>query len=171
MSTQRVVPRWVRVLAFAGSLCVTAWAPTAAGDVSRKSPESSTLGQSDVRGNHPVVGSWTWTRESNDCTETYHFQADGTLFVISGAELSTGEYSIDDRADDEGFYELRAKTVSNGAADCSDSPSAGERQTYEYTVYLAFHPSGQLHIVCYGRSFDRCFGPLRRAEKDNVKAT
>ena len=112
---------------------------------------------------HPIIGKWTWTRSTNNCTEVYDFRPDGTLYVTSGAEISTGEYLISGHKNANGFYELKGSPRStNGAKDCSDSPPGGEPKPY--TVYIIFHPTQPLHLVCQTPALEQCFGPLKRVE-------
>jgi hypothetical protein len=112
---------------------------------------------------HPIVGKWTWTRDTNNCTEVYDYRPNGTLYVTSGAEIATVEYSISGHKDANGFYELKGlNRMTNGAQDCSDSPPEGEAKPY--TIYIIFHLTQPLHVVCYTPALEQCFGPLKRVE-------
>ena len=112
---------------------------------------------------HPIVGKWKWTRDTNKCTETYDYRSDGTLFVTSGAEESDSTYTISEKPDANGFFELKGRPVrSNGAKDCSESAPKGD--TGPFTLYIIFHKTEPLHLVCQTPALDHCYGPLRRVE-------
>jgi hypothetical protein len=113
--------------------------------------------------NHPLIGKWEWTREVNNCTETYDFRPDGTVPVVSGTERTENEFSVSTLSDDQGFYRLTMRIAKhNGGRDCSDSGNPPDDKPF--TVYVLFSPDLQQHIVCYERSLTQCFGPLRRAK-------
>jgi hypothetical protein len=40
----------------------------------------------------PLLGSWEWVNSENSCTETYLFNPDNTVQIISGDEVSDAEY-------------------------------------------------------------------------------
>ncbi len=114
-----------------------------------------------------LVGKWTWTRSSNHCTEVYEYRTDGTMFIVSGAEHSKGTYSLSAMPDGNGFHELKARsTWNNGAQDCSDHGPTGDPggQGAPHTVYVIFHRSEPMLLICQTPALDHCFGPLRRIE-------
>lgn len=112
---------------------------------------------------HKIVGKWQWTRSTNNCTEEYDYRTDGTLYTKSGAEETSNTYSISERPDANGFYELKAQLVkSNGAQDCSDGPPNND--TAPFTIYILFHKAQPLYLVCQTPALDQCFGPLRRVQ-------
>lgn len=112
---------------------------------------------------HKIVGKWQWTRSANNCTEVYDYRSDGTLSVTSGQEIANATYTISERPDPNGFYELKGQPVnSNNAQDCSDSPPDGDMSPY--TVYLIFHNTQPAHLVCQTPGLEKCFGPLKRIQ-------
>ncbi len=112
---------------------------------------------------HPILGTWQWTREKTNCTEVYEYRTDGTVSIVSGAEVSQSSFRVSSHPDQNGFYELTSTTGStNGARDCSDS-SAGVRAK-AYTVYVIFRQDEPMQLVCDRPAFVHCYGPLRRVE-------
>jgi len=110
---------------------------------------------------HSIVGKWQWTTEETNCTETYEYRADGSLSVTSGDEVAEVTYDISSRPDSKGFFLLNGTpAISNGGKDCTDRP-AGTQQP-AFSVYIIFHPTEPLHLVCEGPTVERCLGPLRR---------
>jgi hypothetical protein len=117
---------------------------------------------------HPIIGQWTWTREANNCTETYRFRLDGTTSVSSGAEKSDSTYQISDVPSSNGFYKLTDRiTKDYGGKDCAndDTDSAG----HEATIFVIFHRSGNMLLMCESETLDACFGPLHRVDESNEK--
>lgn len=127
-------------------------------------PYLSNAADSDATLNPPpIIGKWTWTRSTNNCTEVYDFRADGTMYATSGGEIATATYVVSGHKDSNGFYEMRVKPLTtNGAQDCSDRAPGGEQNPY--TVYIIFHPTQPLHLVCQTPELDQCFGPLEKIE-------
>lgn len=114
--------------------------------------------------NHLLVGSWTWTRKANNCTEVYEYHVDGTSHIVSGEEQSDNSYHLSATPSPEGFYALTSTMVKDyGGKDCADSSRDDTGTTF--TVYVLFSPSGDEHLVCFEQSMSRCFGPLRRVKK------
>lgn len=112
-------------------------------------------------GNSRLIGKWTWTRPTNNCTEVYEYRTDGTLFVTSGAEKSDNTYHLAYEPSLKGFYKIRTTIVKDyGGKDCADSETDDAGATD--TNFIKFHPSGNQYILCHEESLDRCFGPLRR---------
>ncbi|MBL8381577.1 MAG: hypothetical protein JNM90_00765 [Burkholderiales bacterium] len=113
-----------------------------------------------------LVGRWTWTRPVNKCTETYVYRRDGTFTVTSGKEVASGRYEVSGTPDDNGFFTLTGRTLrTNGGRDCSDAGSTATELAKPYTVYVAFHRTEPMHLVCYEATLENCFGPLRRVGK------
>ncbi len=109
----------------------------------------------------PIIGKWQWTAQ-NKCTETYEFQSDGVLTVLSGDERTDNTYTIASEPSVMGFYKLDVKVTKDyGGKDCADSVSnsAGEENTH----YLLFEPTMEMFILCDSPALTSCFGPLRRA--------
>jgi hypothetical protein len=112
---------------------------------------------------HPIVGKWQWTRDANKCTETYEYRADGSLHVESGAEITDNSYAVTPGPDAAGFYTITGKVLkTNGGQDCTEGPSGDNDKPY--TIYVIFHRTEPLHLICYKPSLDECFGPLRRTQ-------
>ena len=110
---------------------------------------------------HSIVGKWQWTLEEKQCTETYEYRADGSLSVTSGDEVAEATYDISSLPDSNGFYLLNGTPgTSNGEKDCTDRP-AGSKQP-AFSVYVVFHPSEPLLLICESPNMDRCLGPMRR---------
>jgi hypothetical protein len=115
----------------------------------------------DGSSSNPIVGSWTWTRDVNNCTEVYTYNADGTEHVVSGDEVSDAKYTISNEASSRGFYKLIDKVVKDyGGKDCGDDESDSTGQ--EATNFLIFNAAKEKYFVCETESMDRCFGPLTR---------
>jgi len=112
---------------------------------------------------HPLFGKWTWTRSVNNCTETYDFRSNGIKYVTSGEERTEATYYVSDQPDAKGFYVLTDKiTKDYGGKDCGDdlTDSTGE----EATIYVRFHKSGNMILMCFSESLNKCFGPLKRVK-------
>ncbi|MFK7965498.1 MAG: hypothetical protein AB8C46_16180 [Burkholderiaceae bacterium] len=110
---------------------------------------------------HSIVGKWQWTIEEKQCTETYEYRADGSLSVTSGDEVAEATYDISPQPDSNGFFLLNGTPgTSNGEQDCTDRP-AGSKQP-AFSVYVVFHPTEPLLLICENPNMDRCLGPMRR---------
>lgn len=115
-------------------------------------------------GNSRLIGKWTWTRPSNNCTEVYEFREDGTLFVVSGKEKSDNTYNLSAQPTPAGFFTLTTTIVKDhGGKDCGDTEEDDSGGTD--IRYIRFLPSGTQYIVCSEESLNRCFGPLHRISK------
>ncbi|MES1947888.1 hypothetical protein C84B14_11077 [Salinisphaera sp. C84B14] len=115
-------------------------------------------------GSDLIVGTWAWTRQSNRCTEVYRYYGDGTMAVISGKEVTLGEYEIASQPNDAGRYKLiDTILVDHGGMDCGNSnvDNTGESAT----TYILFHESGNAHWSMYEPTGDIGFGPLFRISK------
>ena len=112
---------------------------------------------------HPIVGKWSWTRSDTNCTEVYEYRPDGSFNVVSGAEVASGKYEISRTPEANGFFTLKGHDLkTNGGRDCSDAGAQAADYEKPYTVYVVFHGTQPLHLVCQEPSLERCFGPLRR---------
>lgn len=137
----------------------------ALGGVSHASLDSDTAPKEmPPVGNDLIVGTWAWTRSSNDCTEVYRYYRDGTVAVISGKEVTLGEYEIASQPNDAGRYKLTDTIlIDHGGMDCADVDvdNTGESAT----IYVLFHDSGNAHWSMYEPTGDIGFGPLYRISK------
>jgi hypothetical protein len=122
-------------------------------------------GEADLKdANHLLLGSWTWTRDENQCTEIYEYRADGTNHIVSGEERTDNRYKLSAAKTEDGFYTLTSTVVKDhGGKDCADADNDDTGATF--TVYVTFTPEGDQHLVCFEENLKRCFGPLRRLEK------
>ena len=120
--------------------------------------------RAEESGSVGIVGKWTWTRTENACTEVYDYRADGTVHVESGTEITDNTYSIDPTPDRNGFFKMVLKVVKDyGGKDCADSEEDSTGQ--EQAVYVLFHTSKPLHVVCRDPDLETCYGPLRRVQE------
>jgi hypothetical protein len=141
-------PPWQQLLALLGASALAACAATNANAQAQA---------------HSIVGKWTWTRQANNCTETYRFRANGTYDVVSGKEIASGKYEMSPAPDANGFFTMKGQALkTNGARDCSDSGSQGSDWDKPFTVYILFHRGQPTHQQCYEPMIQLCFGPLRR---------
>lgn len=119
--------------------------------------------ESSTQSNNPLLGTWEWTNIKNGCHETYIFAHDGSSHIVSGDEVSEAKYSLSEKPSASGFYKVTLTiTQDKGGKDCSEDMSDSTGQ--EFTNFLAFHPSGNLYVVCEKESTDTCIGPLKRIE-------
>jgi hypothetical protein len=106
-----------------------------------------------------LVGTWEWTRKSNNCAEQYTYRADGTVSVKSGERQMEGTYLIAWAPEPNGRYKLTKKKVKDsGGRDCSDSGEDSQRSV----AYLLFGQSGTTMIQCKTADGPDCVGPLRK---------
>jgi hypothetical protein len=114
---------------------------------------------------HPLLGKWTWTRGSNNCTEIYDFRPDGTSHVQSGTEISDGLFMVSPEPNAAGFYVWTDQVTKDfGGRDCANSEDDSTGRTS--TVYVQISPRRRDQIiVCYTAALDRCFGPLTRVRE------
>jgi len=109
---------------------------------------------------HPIIGAWSMMVPGTDCEETYYMRQDGTSLFTSGDEEGESVYEIDDEPAGQGFYKFTNRILKdNGKPDCAGTvtnPGA------ELNMYLKFHPSGDLMVLCRDESLDACIGPLYR---------
>jgi hypothetical protein len=69
-----------------------------------------------------LIGTWTWTRSANNCTETHAYHADGSRSSISGTERSDTRYELSKQPSAKGFWKLDVTTVKDyGGKDCADT--------------------------------------------------
>ena len=110
---------------------------------------------------HPLVGTWTWTRSPNACTEVYDFRPDGTAYIVSGAERTDNTYTVSAQPDARGFYKLVLKVVKDhGGKDCADQDRDDTGQ--QNIDYVRFEPDLNSQVWCRKPNMETCFGPLRR---------
>lgn len=110
---------------------------------------------------HPIVGTWQWTRAANQCTEVYRFGSDGSGSVSSGAERTDDTYEVASTPEGRGRYKLAITTIrDHGGQDCvgSEVDSTGKTAT----GYVGFSPALDAMILCADATSDRCIGPMRR---------
>lgn len=110
---------------------------------------------------HPIVGTWQWTRAANNCTEVYRFRSDGTATITSGAERSDDTFEISSTPEGRDRYRLAITTLKDyGRQDCvgSEVDSTGKTAT----GYVGFTAARDSMILCADATSDRCIGPMRR---------
>lgn len=109
---------------------------------------------------HPLIGKWQWTRDANQCMETYEFKADGTAPVVSGTEKTDNTYEVGATPDINGFYKLTMTIIKDyGGKDCADDESLSSGKS---TNYIMFDPRRTMYLTCLEPTLERCFGPLRK---------
>jgi hypothetical protein len=109
---------------------------------------------------HPIIGTWSLDVPGTECEETYFMRQDGTTLVTSGDEVGQSVYEIDDEPSASGFYKSTDRIVKdNGGKDCAGNVSKVGSQV---TLYIRFHPSGQMMIMCQEESLKACIGPFFR---------
>jgi hypothetical protein len=119
-------------------------------------------GATQLRSDHPIIGTWRITLPDGSCSETYRIRADGTTLVFSHEEVAESTFVITDQPDKNGFYkEVDTIVKDNGKHDCTGEITKPGRAV---TNYLQFHPSGDMFLMCVERSLDRCIGPFVRVK-------
>lgn len=109
---------------------------------------------------HPIIGTWSLEVPGTDCEETYFMRQDGTTLVTSGEETGQSAFEIDDEPGANGFYRsVDRVTKDNGRPDCAGSIT---KVGTEVTLYIKFHPSGDMMVMCTAPSLDACIGPFYR---------
>ncbi len=109
-----------------------------------------------------IVGNWTWS-DDDGCTEVYSYESDGRFAVSSGEEEVSGTYEISSVADSNGFRLLTGRSdQNNGQPDCAGR--VADEGPNEFIIFINFHPSLPMHVVCQEPSLERCIGPLRRTD-------
>jgi hypothetical protein len=125
-----------------------------------------TAGATQLRRDHPIIGTWKITLPDGSCTETYRIRADGTTLVFSHEEVAESIFVITDQPDKNGFYkEVDTIVKDNGKHDCA---GAITKPGQAVTNYLQFHPGGDMFLMCVERSLDRCIGPFIRVKGDSI---
>jgi phospholipase/lecithinase/hemolysin len=110
---------------------------------------------------HPLTGSWTWTLPGKQCTETWHYRANGTRTGSSGEETTQSRYEVSAMPSLLGFYRLtKTVTEGNGKKDCSGD--LHEAPGEPAIRFIQFSPRRDQLIVCKEESLKACFGPLKR---------
>jgi hypothetical protein len=116
--------------------------------------------------NHPILGIWLLEVPDTDCTETYHFGANGVSLVTSAEEVSQSEFSIDARPTARGFYKLRDRVVKdNGRKDCAGNITRPGMSTVNY---VRFNRDATVFVMCEAESLQACIGPFRRKPGQDV---
>jgi hypothetical protein len=109
---------------------------------------------------HPIIGTWSLEVPGTDCEETYFMRQDGTTLVKSGDETGQSAYEIDDEPDPNGFYKSTDRvTIDNGRPDCSGEVT---KVGAKVVLYIKFHPSGDMMVMCQAPSLQACIGPFYR---------
>jgi hypothetical protein len=144
-TSKKTAPAWA--LAFAAALM------TWAGGARAEPPRPPKPG-------HPIIGTWSLDVPGTDCEETYFMRQDGTTLVTSGEETGQSAYEIDDEPGPDGFYKSTDRvTKDNGRPDCSGGVTKVGAQV---VLYIKFHPSGDMMVMCKGPSLEACIGPFYR---------
>lgn len=108
-----------------------------------------------------IVGAWKWTVKSNNCTESYIYDKDGSLSVTSGDEETKQTYTIDPKPEPNGRYKITKKVIEDyGGRDCSDSDEDNTGQSA--TIYVLFNRTGRMLIECFSPDGNDCIGPMRK---------
>jgi hypothetical protein len=106
-----------------------------------------------------IVGTWRFDLPGF-CAEIYRVRADGTMSVNSGEEFSEEEFEISPAPSDKGFFKFTSRIRhTNGKPDCTGSTA---KTGDEATVYIRFHPDGDMMLFCRDESAEACVGPLLR---------
>jgi hypothetical protein len=107
-----------------------------------------------------LVGTWSWTVPSGQCTETHTYRADGTRYVVSGQERSDSTFKTE-RAPSGTFMKLTITTTKDyGGKDCGESDEDDTGKTS--SVYFVLSPDRQKVLFCFEPSFKDCYGPFQR---------
>lgn len=110
---------------------------------------------------HQIVGKWQRTHAESKCTEVYEFRPDGAFLIVSGDHTSTGTFSISERQNAQGYYELKLEPSKAAAGPpCPGSPLSGDATSP--TLYVIFHRTQPLQLLCETPALEKCLGPLRR---------
>lgn len=109
----------------------------------------------------PIVGTWTWTRQDNQCTETTTYRVDGTSVTTSGDEQTEDRWKLSDWLPASDSWRLTLTTTrDSGGRDCANRTADDTGSTVN--VFVRFASDGQRMVVCYAEADNRCYGPLRR---------
>jgi hypothetical protein len=107
---------------------------------------------------HLLVGSWRIDVPRTTCHEIYRINADGTLNVTSGEQISESEFDISLSTSSQGFYKWVDKiTKDNGKPDCTGSLMTIGNVA---TNFILVHPSGRQFLMCQSEELKTCFGPF-----------
>jgi hypothetical protein len=108
-----------------------------------------------------IVGTWQWTRKSNNCSEQHVYRDDGTGSVQSGARQSDRTYRMSWAPEPNGRYKLTTTIVKDGAGpDCAGATE--DRVGKARVVYVLFGQSGETMLQCDSPAGPDCIGPLKR---------
>ncbi len=108
-----------------------------------------------------IVGTWEWTRKSNNCSEQYVFRDDGTLSIRRGENLTENTYLMSWAPEPGGRYRVTVVTVADDRGrDCEGSTedTTGRRSV----VYVLFGQSRETMIQCGSPSGADCTGLMHR---------
>jgi hypothetical protein len=113
---------------------------------------------------HHIVGKWQFTHSADACVETHDYRPDGSLLIASGKHESAASYTISQRQNAQGYYELSVQPRTfNDATRCAGNPLAGG--SAPYVAYVIFHRTQPLHLLCETSGLEKCLGPLRRVHE------
>jgi len=111
-----------------------------------------------------IVGTWEWTRKTNNCAEHYVFRDDGTVSVNSGDAQTEGKYLMAWAAEPTGRYKLSMTTIKDsGGAGCADT--VADREARLGVVYVLFGGSRETLILCNSPEGPDCIGPLKKSAR------
>lgn len=111
-----------------------------------------------------ILGTWTWTRSANNCTESHTYLADGMRLSASGSERNDTRYELSAEPTAKGFWRLDVTTIKDlGGKDCADTED--DETGLKWTVYVQFDRSGNRLIYCYEESLADCYGPFTRTSR------
>lgn len=117
--------------------------------------------QAQTASTHPVVGTWSWTLFSGQCTETLQYRSDGKLLSTSADSVTEWRYAASSTPDAEGFYQVNEiSTRHNTKNDCSGD--VVDEIGLDATKFIQLNPSKDRLIICKTPSLQACYGPLQR---------
>jgi hypothetical protein len=112
-------------------------------------------------GQHPLVGTWSWTLFGGTCTETFQYRKNQTVLTTSGQEVSEKKFQVVAVPDGAGFYKITETVLRhNEKPDCSGVMSEGPGE--QATRFVQFSPARDKLLFCQDASLKACFGPLLR---------
>jgi hypothetical protein len=118
-------------------------------------------GEAAPAGQHPLVGTWSWTLFAGSCTETYQYRKNQTVLATSGQEVSEKKFHAMTAPDKAGFYKVTETVLRhNDKTDCSGVLSEGPGE--QTTRFVQFSPQRDKLLFCQDASLKACFGPLLR---------
>jgi hypothetical protein len=108
-----------------------------------------------------IVGTWEWTRKSNNCSERYVFRDDGNLSIRRGENLTENTYLMSWAPEPGGRYRVTVVTVADDrgrVCEGSTEDTTGRRSV----VYVLFGQSRETMIQCGSPSGADCTGLMHR---------